>query len=85
MSVLDDTMDNSTEGDTMEYSYVITTHYDGNYHSSFRYPDAVEAVNAWNKCVDYGFAKNYATYNLLEPNGKMHTKNFYTDGTVNGK
>mgnify|MGYP003346058992 CR=1 FL=1 len=69
----------------MEYNYVITTHYDGNYHSSHRYADAVDAVHAFDKCVDWGFANSVATYNLLEPNGKMHTKNFYRDGRVTGK
>ena len=69
----------------MEYNYVLTTHYDGNYYSSHRYPDALSAVDAFRKCVDVGDAKDYATYNLLEPNGKMHTLNFYRNGNVNGK
>ena len=60
-------------------------HYDGNYHSSYRYPDALTAVNEYNKCNDWGFAEEYATYNLLEPNGKLHTKNFYRNGKVTGK
>jgi hypothetical protein len=42
----------------------------------------LEAVNAWTKCVDYGFAKEYATYNLSDPTGKMYTKTFYTNGKV---
>jgi hypothetical protein len=42
----------------------------------------LEAVNAWDKCVDYGFAKEYATYNLSDPTGKMYTKTFYADGNV---
>jgi hypothetical protein len=69
----------------MDYYYVITTHYDGNYKSSHRYTNAVDAVEEWQKCVDWGFADEYATYNLLEPNGKMHTKNFYRNGKVTGK
>ena len=69
----------------MEYNYVITMHYDGNYHSSYRYSNALDAVNEYNKCVDWGFADNYATYNLLEPSGKLHTKNFYRNGKVTGK
>lgn len=69
----------------MEYNYVITTHYDGNYKSSHTYQNAIDAVDAWNRCSDYGFANDYATYNLLEPNGKMHTKNFYRNGKVTGK
>lgn len=62
----------------MEYNYVLTTHYDGDYFSSHRFIDAVEAIDAWSKCVDHGNAKGYATYNLLESNGKMHEKSFYS-------
>jgi hypothetical protein len=42
----------------------------------------LEAVDAWTKCVDYGTAKEYATYNLSDPIGKMYTKTFYTNGEV---
>jgi hypothetical protein len=42
----------------------------------------LEAVNAWDKCVDYGTAKEYATYNLSDLTGKMYTKTFYTNGNV---
>jgi hypothetical protein len=69
----------------LEYSYVITTHYDGAYKSSHRYADCIDAVDAWNRCSDWGMADEYATYNLTEPNGKMHTKNFYRNGEVSGK
>ena len=69
----------------MEYNYVLTVHYDGNYHSSFKFDNALNAVHSFDKCVDWGFANEYATYNLLEPNGKMHTKVFYKDGRVSGK
>lgn len=66
----------------VEYNYVLTTHYDGNYFSSHRLENALEAAEAFAKCVDHGNAQEYATYNLLEPNGKMHTKNFYSNGKV---
>jgi hypothetical protein len=69
----------------MEYNYVITVHNDGDYFSSFRYPDALSAVNDFNKFTDAGDAKEYRTVNLLEPSGKMHTLNLYRNGTVNGK
>ena len=69
----------------MDYNYVLTIHYDGNYRSSFRYVDAIDAVHSFDKCVDWGTASEYATYNLLEPNGKMHTKTFYKSGKVTGK
>ena len=69
----------------MDYNYVLTIHYDGNYRSSYRFSDAISAVEEFQKCVDYGFANEVATYNLLEPNGKMHTRNFFTNGKVTGK
>lgn len=66
----------------MEYSYSLTTLHDGKLVHTLRVSDLLEAVNAWNKCVDSGDAKEYATYNLSDPLGKMHTKTFYTNGKV---
>jgi hypothetical protein len=66
----------------MEYNYSLTTSYDGELVNTLRVSDMLEAVNAWNKCVDYGTAKEYATYNLSDPLGKMYTKTFYTNGKV---
>ena len=66
----------------MEYNYSLTTSYDGKLHSTLRTADMMEIVDAWTKCVDYGDAKEYATYNLSDPTGKMYTKTFYTTGLV---
>jgi hypothetical protein len=66
----------------MEYNYSMTTFYDGELIHTLRVSDMLEAVRAWDKCVDYGFAKEYATYNLSDPTGKMYTKTFYTNGEV---
>ena len=66
----------------MEYNYSITTSYDGELVNTLRVSDMLEAVNAWNKCVDFGDAKEYATYNLSDPIGKMYTKTFYRNGEV---
>jgi len=66
----------------MEYTYSLTTSYDGELINTLRVNDMLTAVDAWNKCVDYGFAKEYATYNLSDPTGKMYTKTFYTNGEV---
>jgi len=66
----------------MEYNYSLTTSYDGELIHTLRVSDMLEAVDAWNKCVDYGTAKKYATYNLSDPMGKMYTKTFYTNGEV---
>jgi len=65
----------------MEYNYAITVAYDGNApHWTGRYSDALTAVNEFNKHIDWGFADEYATVNLSEPSGKMHTKVFYREG-----
>jgi hypothetical protein len=66
----------------MEYTYSLTTSYDGNLVNTLRVSDLLEAVNAWTKCVDCGDAKEYATYNLSDPTGKMYTKTFYRNGEV---
>ncbi len=69
----------------MDYNYSLTISYDGNLVSTFRTSDMLEAVNAWEKCVDFGDAKEYATYNLSDPTGKMYTKTFYRNGEVSVK
>ena len=69
----------------MEYNYSLTTSYDGELVNTLRVSDMLEAVEAWNKCVDFGDAKEYATYNLSDPMGKMYTKHFYRNGVVSGK
>jgi hypothetical protein len=66
----------------MEYLYSLTTSYDGKLVNAVKGVDLLAIVDAWNKCVDYGDAKEYATYNLSDPSGKMFTKTFYTNGTV---
>ena len=65
-----------------EYTYALTTSYDGELIHTLRVSDMLTAVDAWNKCVDYGTAKEYATYNLSDLTGKMYTKTFYTNGEV---
>jgi hypothetical protein len=66
----------------MEYNYSLTVSYDGELVSTTRSADMLEIVTAWNKCVDFGDAKEYATYNLSDPIGKMYTKTFYRSGKV---
>jgi hypothetical protein len=71
----------------MDYEFAITATYDNETTPYFvgRYSDALTAVEEWNKIVDWGFADEFATYNLSEPSGKMHTKIFYRNGKVGGK
>jgi hypothetical protein len=66
----------------MEYNYSLTTSYDGELINTLRVGDMLEAVDAWYKCVDFGDAKEYATYNLSDPTGKMYTKTLYRNGNV---
>lgn len=65
-----------------DYNYSLTTSYDGELVNTLRLSDMMEAVDAWTKCVDFGDAKEYATYNLSDPTGKMYTKTFYRNGDV---
>jgi hypothetical protein len=71
----------------MEYEYSVTSTNDNDFNAKWigRYDNALEAVNVYNSMVDYGFAQEYRTVNLSEPNGKMHTKIFYRNGNVGGK
>jgi hypothetical protein len=66
----------------MEYLYSLTTSYDGKLVNAVKSVDLLAIVDAWTKCVDSGDAKEYATYNLSDPSGKMFTKTFYTTGLV---
>jgi len=68
-----------------EYTYALTTSYDGELVHTLRVSDMLTAVDAWTKCVDHGTAKEYATYNLSDPTGKMYTKTFYANGKVSIK
>jgi hypothetical protein len=63
----------------MEYNYSLTTSYDGELINTMRSTDMLDIVEAWNKCVDFGDAKEYATYNMSDPMGKMYTKIFFRD------
>lgn len=71
----------------MEYLYSVTCTYDGDRspHWTGRYDNALDAVNAFNKFVDYGLALEYSVVNLSEPSGKMHTKTFNRNGKVTTK
>jgi len=65
-----------------EYTYSLTTSYDGELVHTLRVTDLLVAVDAWYKCVDFSTAKEYATYNLSDPTGKMYSKTFYRNGKV---
>jgi hypothetical protein len=43
--------------------------------------NALEAVNTYNAIKDYGFARYEREAQLVEPNGKVHSKVFYRPGS----
>jgi len=43
---------------------------------SKRYDCALDAVHAYDKVIDYGFARYEREAVLIEPNGKVHSKTF---------
>jgi hypothetical protein len=71
----------------MEYLYSVTCTYDNERTPKWigRFDNALDAVDTYNKFVDWGLANEYSTVNLSEPSGKMHTKVFYRNGNVGGK
>ncbi len=71
----------------MEYLYAVTSNNDNATSPEWvgRYDNALDAVDVFNKFIDFGDANNYRTINLSEPSGKMHTKIFYRNGNVGGK
>ena len=63
--------------------YQITVSYDGKpIHFNKNYTDALEAFTAFLSFVDWGWANEYSTVNLMTNTGKMYTKNFYRTGKV---
>jgi len=67
--------------------YKITATYDESFVPVFiaQYSDALTAFDEFAKCKDWGNAKEFATYNLSLPDGKMYTKWFNRNGTTGGK
>jgi hypothetical protein len=70
-----------------EYLYSVTSTNDSNTKPDWigRFGDALSAVKTFESFIDHGFALEYRTVNLSEPNGKMHTKILYRSGIVGGK
>ena len=60
----------------MEGQYKIQVVEDGAVTFSRLYPDAVEAVHAYDRFTDFGFAKWQREVVLVEPSGKAHAKSF---------
>jgi hypothetical protein len=58
--------------------YVIKVYEDGTNGKAgyFEYNNALDAVNAFNKFVDLGNAKETRSVYLIEPNERIHTRMF---------
>ncbi len=59
-----------------ENLYMIQAVEDGAVTFSQRYTNAVDAVHAYDRFVDFGFAKWQREIVLVEPSGKAHAKVF---------
>jgi hypothetical protein len=60
----------------MEGTYMIQVVEDGAVTFSQRYENALDAVHAYDRFVDFGFAKWQREIVLVEPSGKAHGKSF---------
>ena len=61
----------------MEEKYVLKTYHDGKLVDTFETTNKIKMFDFWHRCLDCGDAKEYATYNLSDPYGKLVTKTFY--------
>lgn len=57
-------------------SYMLTIARDGEepVRTIIFYDNAIDAAEAYNKYIDWGFARNYLTVHLYEPSGKINKK-----------
>jgi hypothetical protein len=60
----------------MEGTYMIQVVEDGAVSFSRKYDNALEAVHAYDRFIDFGFAKWQREIVLVEPSGKAHSKSF---------
>jgi hypothetical protein len=62
----------------MEYEFMLQIVTDGSVTYSKKYDNAIDAVKAYERVVDYGFAHYWLEAVLVEPSGKAHSKTFQT-------
>lgn len=65
------------EIDMEGYVFQLAIMEDGACTYTAMFNNALDAVNAYNRIIDYGFARNIREAQLIEPNGKVHEKAFY--------
>ena len=59
-----------------DYVFLLHVVTDGTITYRKQYINAVEAIHAYDKFVDYGSASKYLEVVLTEPNGRIHIKLF---------
>lgn len=59
-----------------DYTFLLHVVTDGVVTYNKQYTNAIEAVHAYDKFVDYGFASYLLEVVLVEPNNRVHTKSF---------
>ena len=60
----------------MANNYMVVVLLDGKKDWSQSFDNALDAVNCYNKFIDYGTSLKERIVTLVEPNGKMHTKTY---------
>lgn len=58
----------------MDNNYTIIVLVDGKKDWFKTFDNAVDAVNCYNKFIDYGTSLQERVVTLVEPSGKLHTK-----------
>ena len=63
-------------GNSQNSTFMLTIARDGEdpVRSVIFYDNALDAAKVYNSYIDWGFAKNFLTVTLYEPNGKIHQK-----------
>jgi hypothetical protein len=70
----------------MNKTYKVTAIYDNETPKVFEFILESVAYTLYTQfCIDLGRAKEYATYNLELPSGKIYTKHYDASGFIGGK
>lgn len=60
----------------VDTTYTVVVITDGKKEWADNYDNALDAVNAYNSFIDYGFCVHERVISLVEPSGKFHSKIF---------
>lgn len=62
--------------DKDSYEFMLQVIEDGSVTYSRRFNNSIDAVNSYNRFVDYGTCRIWREIVLVEPNGTAHAKTF---------